>query len=846
MRGSRHTLPLALALLTTLPSCWVGPVDDAGDDAFVAESVLNVLGRRIRPDERAFLLTLLQQEGRHAVVDVLLEQPEFTDHWTRVLMDDLIISAGTGDPTSSRAVCMTEERLPASLDAGLVAHLLSASAHQPFCPTTGPGTVDGGTRNSGALPGLETPDPGAYQAEVDAVGQTTPRLVPAAVDPIGVDSPIGWGAVAQVAGELPASGVYAPLPAECEDFTMADVFRATLEADRLDALYRAAIVPVAVFEPRDDRGAERFLDGHLGRNTGCMGCHTTTYSTTDGVKRNQQWDRFWPANRLDLEGTTFSWNANDNDQTFHYGGNGGDAAFAGVEAFFGDNAVTVHPAEAVRPWGIAGECVERSENGTPTVGLRVQGNADAHIAGIQGSPSILDLIDGFGTGATLLDVDDLPNLPAPAPQGISLMTDQEFDSALASNGCNACHNANSANAPTDLREHTRRMPYERIYTILTQGSMAGDMPKEVVFPNGGQTAEEMAFYLAYRAGHVQPSFHTDPRSGLAHLTAMHVVDNVYEELTGARLTLDHGFPRTEEAQWTLNVLTREFTDSGWSLKRLIKRIQLSEGANRTAPALSAEAAYPLGMVVQPWAAVEPGVVPDPHHGDNKNGQGDIAHRWSSRSLVHQAGRSLKWVPESGYPGIQDSTSVDPLEHWPTWEDAVGLGATQSLREQGHSDPGLGTQLAWEQAVDGCHPFAADDTVDDFVDLYLDEVVAGSEPTVELALLDVKNRIVSTDLWWTGERALVANLAPGIDLDDPIDPIDPDHEGLLRDYCTALLRSPQFMLYGLPVTERPLPPGYAPPADEPDYCDTYAMSAYELGYDWITCTSGGAGGVTTGR
>ena len=80
----------------------------------------------------------------------------------------------------------------------------------------------------------------------------------------------------------------------CYLFNMTDVLRASVQADRLDALYRAGMAPLAVFAEDDVDAASKFWRTYLKRDPACMSCHTTTYSTTDPIKRNDDWDRFVP------------------------------------------------------------------------------------------------------------------------------------------------------------------------------------------------------------------------------------------------------------------------------------------------------------------------------------------------------------------------------------------------------------------------------------------------------------------------------------------------------------------------------------------------------------------------
>ena len=85
---STRSLLLAAALL--LPACgWDStPDEDAGDAAWVMATVPTLLGRAtMSGDELLALTSIAQTSGREAVVDVLLERPEFSRYWALALLD---------------------------------------------------------------------------------------------------------------------------------------------------------------------------------------------------------------------------------------------------------------------------------------------------------------------------------------------------------------------------------------------------------------------------------------------------------------------------------------------------------------------------------------------------------------------------------------------------------------------------------------------------------------------------------------------------------------------------------------------------------------------------------------
>ena len=74
-------------LMGAMPSA---PPDDAGHAAFVQQAVPKLLGRRPKGAEEVKVLAdLAGLVGRDAVLRALMEEPEFIEHWTNIIVDDL-------------------------------------------------------------------------------------------------------------------------------------------------------------------------------------------------------------------------------------------------------------------------------------------------------------------------------------------------------------------------------------------------------------------------------------------------------------------------------------------------------------------------------------------------------------------------------------------------------------------------------------------------------------------------------------------------------------------------------------------------------------------------------------
>ncbi|HMV68583.1 MAG TPA: hypothetical protein PKA64_17160, partial [Myxococcota bacterium] len=128
-----HTLVRSLLLGAALAGCtWTAPTNDAGDRAFVIDSLRVLHGRGPRSmGEVDALVALAHHNGRAAVVDALIADSELVDHWTPVLADDLGASRGYTD--RMEPACYGDPLLTPAQHVALAAHLRTATTGQPFC-----------------------------------------------------------------------------------------------------------------------------------------------------------------------------------------------------------------------------------------------------------------------------------------------------------------------------------------------------------------------------------------------------------------------------------------------------------------------------------------------------------------------------------------------------------------------------------------------------------------------------------------------------------------------------------------------------------------------------------------
>jgi mono/diheme cytochrome c family protein len=853
IRNFGLTTSIAAAALLAVPACWTAPPDDAGNEAFAAWATVALLGRRAYShDEVQALAALAASEGREAVVDVLLAQPEFVTYWSRVLWDDLRLakaeSSGLGLELPQDDTCYTKELMPSFHDPALVQHLTYQSWDSEFCP--GPVITRGapapsGDRTAGALAAVVPVDEATRTAELERLGVGTPRVVASPMR-----SPVTGGI--EFSNRSVESFVTAreqtvsrtnPAIQSCGSFTLADITRAALTEDRLDVLLRAGLVSMSTVNTNQGVAGSKFMGAYLHRDPSCVECHSPHYSTTDPAPRNAEWDRYFPASYVDLEGSAFSFD----DAGYHYGGNGGEEVGTRIDGFFRNDAF--QDAGGRQPWGIHASCVTQSSRGG--YATTIPSGATATLAGLHGTAlGPLQLIDQFALGVSVLDLESPDTELAPFPVLGGAPGDAMAGATIVA-GCEAgCHAPGNANqAPTDLAAHTKYMTPAKLFDILvTNGSGGGLMPPVL----GEDQARDVIAYLASNAaGHVHNRVYTEPAASFAHLTALAIVDAVFEEVAGYSLLLEHGFPRNEDAAVTLELLTKEFVASDWSLKLLLKRIALSDAANRRAPANSLQAdRYELPMLFDPWADVND-PTPNTAVGEDANGEGDEVHRYSVASLLLQVHHALQWPEPPLVPPSASSAFADRAFQ-------QEMGAYMNFDNSGFPDLILSALLAWEVEIDRCeNPGPNPDYIDALVD-------PSSGLTVRQAVSALKGRLISDNHLWNGEivgasdgpiivieppphESAIVEQALGVDLDD----LASDNEDAVRDYCAAVLLSPQFLMGGLAFWDDAHPPLEPDPAlpcvdalcTQTDYCEHYRDDAVDLGYGEIKCGLEGPGGFT---
>lgn len=877
------TLSLSL-VLAGAPGCWwTAPANDAGDEAFVAQVIPALLGRRPRGSEEVRALSAIATSaGRAAVVDLLLEQPQFIDYWAQVLADDLQVQReGAASPGQT---CYGPALLPPSVHDQLVDHLISAYPEDPFCPEEVPEPRYRGITAADALGRAESAEQVYRYTPVDQL--RAPRIPELPLDPRRVPtpaSPTGRQGVPDLPSE--ASAIELPriewdgrpfdrsliepdhglleriqrsnLTDPCPPFNQTDVLRASVSADDLRALYRGYLPTLATFPPStSSEGAKRsylgrqFREVYLQRDLACVGCHTSTYSTTDPLPRNNLWDRFFPAwiglgVRVDLEGSLWSWP--DGAGGFTYGGDGGSKVQSNTNNLF---RTDIHSSSGgFRPFGLDHSCVTNAEQGYSgfAVGVVPDTSLQAGIAGAVGSDvNVLHLIDRLRQGITTMDQLDfvVPDWQGQWPAG----TDASAGEAVYQSNCVYCHDAGLAPA---LQDVVPTLTDPRLVSVMLNGSSTGLMP-----PMIGSEADawDVVAYLRGSMPYSPAHELADRTHALAFLLGTGIVNNVVEEVYGERLVADHGHPRNAAQQQALSELTWIFIED-WSLRELLREIVLSEAFARSAPQQTPDAqAYSLPMYLFPWAETPPGpdgtVPASTPPGADANSEADGVHRYSVAHLLLSVHDALGW-PE---PRV-----IGPTEAYPDRATMRDLGRYHTVAAAGSDDVDLATLLAWEVGPGSCvkpdDVYAGDVQLvagldlpddaliepEDWVD-FIDRIVeegTSQGATLADAVSAIRDRLLSDPQLDADEAALIADAMGLPDLSGPLTAAAEDD---LRDTCGVYLKSPGFLLQGIGASLQVGPDAPSllvcgdegAPCDVDHLCEGYAARAVVLGHDAAAC------------
>ena len=342
--------------------------------------------------------------------------------------------------------------------------------------------------------------------------------------------------------------------------------------------------------------------------------------------------------------------------------------------------------------------------------------------------------------------------------------------------------------------------------------------------------------------------------GYAFMVAAAIANNVWRQIMGESLTIANYYARNHHqmnAHWNLTEF--KMLPSGWSLKDLIERIFETRFYNRKVPEQSAGCAPPrstpgntpycLQMVLDPWVERDPRV-PDADLDDPddpkiyRNGQGELVHRYSPRSLLNSIAAALDWPGPQRFPTTSASA-------YPNLAFASSIGQYISDAKQGSKGVDFQGLLSWEATLGICEKPSTVST--DWIDRFVGSIAAfdaanpGAPLTVEDAVVTMKDWLLQDqNIYPHNPQDIVAGVSEqsaladhfGTTLNTSLSAV-PNLEDKLRGYCGVLLQSPQFMLamikpnvtFSIP-RHRVCNPGQ--PCTYDDMCQTYSPALAEQG------------------
>ncbi|MGQ0836649.1 MAG: hypothetical protein ACT4O5_17330 [Gammaproteobacteria bacterium] len=701
------------------------------------------------------------------------------------------------------------------------------------------------------------------------------------------------------------------------NFNMTDLLRSSLALDDLSPVYRAYLFamvnrPISGAETternrRDDLGAA-FTRVYAHRQLLCLTCHTTTASTTGP---QTFWNRHFPIRGRFSESLFGAGTGRPSDE---------------VHALLRTDVV----GGASRPWGLQSCGAFRGPTGVPVDPLtspggttiqsyfvRAQGNRSSawtleseFRAGYQALTSS-GLVRDLPTGASAIQC-NYCNGNCPQGSGTSVPPDDPAavaretaaQTALQSNGCFSCHNGGSGNLTMNVsvwQQNTvaRISNANPSLLLVSPGDAAAsylmrklDSPTPQLpdgsnrMPPGGQmSATDRNAIRAWINGLAlvagcpacaasgSPACATDYVGGsaaFAYLSAGRVVENTWQDVLGAPLTIANYFARNSAQRDILwNLTEAQFIPGRWSMQWLLSRMMTSDFFNRASPELSTgPSAHELPMYLDPWVAADPRLPPvalpgtppgsgtaptaDPAYDRDDetnrpreyNTMGDGVHRYSPRSLLYSVHSALGWpTPKREASGV-----------YPDNDLRKAIGEFYRDAEPGFREIGFQSLLSWEVAHGVCAK-PANQTPVDWIDRLVAEVdnyntTHASDAKLRDVVIAVKDRILAdpsllspTPTGAPGNESALLQALFGAALNTDADASAANAAALedqIRAYCGVLLETPQFMLAGIAPTklgEKPKllvclpgePCGYQP------VCQSFTSALSQLGYT-LTCSA----------
>ncbi len=333
--------------------------------------------------------------------------------------------------------------------------------------------------------------------------------------------------------------------------------------------------------------------------------------------------------------------------------------------------------------------------------------------------------------------------------------------------------------------------------------------------------------------------------GYAFMVATTIAENVWEQLHGEKLTIANYYPRDRQQRnmlWNLSEFV--LIPNDYSLMDVIARIMTGKFFNRTGPDVGGGTTpYRLPMILDPWVQKDPRLPdPTPDPKEHNNGQGELVHRYSPRSLFNSVAAALDWPGPKRFPDTS----------YPSSALVKAMGQYTSDAEQGTRGVDFQGLLSWEAQHGVCQK--PDGVTTDWVDRLITSIPAfdAANPAFPLTVADL---VATMKDWLIGEQSISA-VAPVSS--DPAVPVLSEQSALFglfgvplnstaasvvglqskaRQLCGVLLQSPRFMLAGLEPTTGLAPPRHrvcnSTPCTYAEMCSAYRTTLATMGH-YIAC------------
>ena len=312
----------------------------------------------------------------------------------------------------------------------------------------------------------------------------------------------------------------------------------------------------------------------------------------------------------------------------------------------------------------------------------------------------------------------------------------------------------------------------------------------------------------------------DPDEAFAYMVAQNIVDQVWAEIMGQRLTIATYFSRTEMQRDILRRLADHFVATHFSLQTLLFDILAHPLFNLKSPEEGCGAsAYEVPRILNAWSDAEL----DPAMRQNSPGDGVFAI--SSRPLRRSLHTALEWPDYPEYP-----TNAERV-----FQTSIGFFLKDG--EPGFRGLDFQGRLSWETKYGACAQQGPNDVISKFVSLAQD--TPGT--TLGDVVIAIKDRLIG-EPWIepTQEKPLLVKLLASSLEDQTLALLDVR----ARIYCGLLVSSPQFMLGGMvPRDTEQVPKLVLPGVSYDAICTNMRTKASALAGPYMIHCDGGRVTVT---